>query len=46
MVSIAHEIPVELFKNRPTLAAELLVESFGVDMPMVEEAKLAFTPTS
>jgi len=41
MVSMAHEILVDLFKNRPSLAAELLAEVLGVPLPSYTEARLA-----
>lgn len=41
MPSMAHEILVDLFKNRPSLAAELLVEALGVALPSYSEARLA-----
>lgn len=40
MVSMAHEILVDLFKSRPSLAAELLVEVLGVALPPYTEARL------
>src|SRR5215210_6360833 len=43
MPSIAHEILVDLFKNRPSLAAEILVEVLGVSLPPYTEARLAST---
>ena len=41
MPSMAHEILVDLFKNRPSLAAEILVEALGVALPAYTEARLA-----
>src|SRR5436853_4804153 len=41
MPSIAHEILVDLFKNRPSLAAEILVEVLGISLPLYTEARLA-----
>lgn len=38
MPSMSHEVLVELFKNRPSLAVELLKEAFGVEVPPYEEA--------
>jgi hypothetical protein len=38
---MAHEILVDLFKSRPSLAAELLVEALGVALPSYSEARLA-----
>ena len=41
MPSMAHEILVDLFKNRPSLAAEILVEVLGFSLPTYTEARLA-----
>ncbi len=41
MPSMAHEILVDLFKNRPSLAAEILVEVLGLSLPPYTEARLA-----
>ena len=41
MVSMAHEVLVDLFKNRPSLAAEILSEVLGVEMPVYAQARLA-----
>ena len=41
MVSMAHEVLVDLFRNRPSLAAEILSEVLGVKMPVYAEARLA-----
>ncbi len=41
MPSMAHEILVDLFKSRPAMAAELLVEALGVSVPAYTEARLA-----
>ncbi len=41
MPSMAHEILVDLFKSRPLLAAEILVESLGFALPAYDEARLA-----
>src|SRR3954453_4577326 len=41
MPSMAHEILVDLFKNRPSLAAEILVEGLGVSLPAYSEARVA-----
>jgi len=38
--STAHEALVELFRNRPALAAELLATSLGVTVPCFERARL------
>lgn len=40
MASLQHEVLVELFKNRPSLAAELLAESLDVPIPPYQEARL------
>ena len=41
MPSMAHEILVDLFKNRPSLAAEILVEVLGISLPAYTEARIA-----
>ncbi|HEY2291930.1 MAG TPA: hypothetical protein VGM86_14620 [Thermoanaerobaculia bacterium] len=41
MPSMAHEILVDLFKNRPSLAAELLIEVLGISLPDYTEARIA-----
>lgn len=41
MPSTAHEILVDLFKNRPALAAEILDEVLGISLPTYTEARLA-----
>ncbi len=41
MVSMRHEVLVELFQNRPCLATELLAESLHVPQPAYDEARLA-----
>jgi hypothetical protein len=41
MPSMAHEILVDLFKNRPSLAAEILVEVLGLALPDYTEARIA-----
>jgi hypothetical protein len=41
MPSMTHEIFVDLFKNRPSLAAEILVEVLGLALPPYTEARLA-----
>jgi hypothetical protein len=41
MPSMAHELLVELFKTRPSLAAEILIEVLGVALPAYTEARLA-----
>ncbi len=41
MPSMAHEVLVDLFKNRPSLAAEILVEVLGIALPPYTEARLA-----
>ncbi|HKV06705.1 MAG TPA: hypothetical protein VJ725_01120 [Thermoanaerobaculia bacterium] len=43
MPSMAHEILVDLFKNRPSLAAEILAEVLDVPIPHYSEARLAST---
>ncbi|UQA56198.1 hypothetical protein [Polyangium aurulentum] len=40
MPSLPHEAIVELFRNRPVLAAELLVEVFSVPLPRYTEARV------
>ncbi|WP_437318175.1 hypothetical protein [Sorangium sp. So ce385] len=40
MPSVTHEALVELFKNRPTLAAELLHDALGQPVPAFTEARL------
>jgi hypothetical protein len=40
---MAHEILVDLFKNRPSLAAEILVEVLGLPLPDYTEARIAST---
>ena len=46
MPSMAHEILVDLFKNRPSLAAEILVEVLGIPLPAYTESRLAATDLS
>jgi hypothetical protein len=41
MVSMRHECLVDLFRNRPSLAAEILVEVLGVELPRYDEARVA-----
>jgi hypothetical protein len=41
MPSMAHEILVDLFRNRPSLAAEILVEVLGVPLPAYSEARVS-----
>src|ERR1700729_1199507 len=41
MPSMAHEVLVDLFKNRPALGPELLSEVLGVALPSYDEARLA-----
>lgn len=43
MPSLAHEVLVDLFKNRPSLAAEILVEVLGLSLPPYAEARVAST---
>jgi hypothetical protein len=38
---MAHEILVDLFKSRPVLAAEILVEALGLALPSYTEARVA-----
>jgi hypothetical protein len=40
MPSIQHEVIVELFINRPSLATELLEETFDVKVPVYTEARI------
>jgi hypothetical protein len=40
MLSMRHECLVDLFKNRPSLGAELLTEALGVALPSYTEARL------
>jgi hypothetical protein len=40
MPTMAHEILVDLFKNRPSLGAELLTEVLGVALPAYTEARV------
>jgi hypothetical protein len=40
MPSLAHEVLVDLFKNRPSLGAELLTEALGLVLPSFTEARL------
>jgi hypothetical protein len=40
MPSMAHEVLVDLFKNRPELGPELLTEALGVEVPAYTEARL------
>lgn len=41
MPSFDHESLVDLFKSRPSLAAEMLVEALGVSLPGYTEARIA-----
>ncbi|MFT3776581.1 MAG: DUF4351 domain-containing protein [Minicystis sp.] len=41
VASMAHEILVDLFKTRPSLAPEILVEALGIALPSYTEARLA-----
>jgi hypothetical protein len=43
MPSMAHEILVDLFKNRPSLAAEILAGVLGVPLPPYAQARLVST---
>jgi hypothetical protein len=38
---MAHEVLVDLFKNRPSLAAEILTEVLGLSLPVYTEARIA-----
>src|SRR4029078_6791200 len=40
MVSMAHEVLVDLFKNRPALGGELLSEALGGALPSYTQARL------
>jgi hypothetical protein len=40
MISMRHECLVDLFRNRPSLAAELLTESLSVVLPRYTEARV------
>jgi hypothetical protein len=40
MVSMPHESLVDLFRNRPTLAPELLDEALGVTLPSFQDARI------
>ncbi|MDI1437267.1 hypothetical protein [Polyangium sorediatum] len=40
MPSLSHEAIVELFRNRPVLAAEILREAFDVALPSFTEARI------
>ncbi len=40
MAAMAHEVLVDLFKNRPSLGAELLSEALGVALPPYTDARL------
>jgi hypothetical protein len=41
MPSFAHDVVADLFKTRPSLAAEILVEVLGISLPVYTEARLA-----
>jgi hypothetical protein len=41
MASMAHEVLVDFFKTRPSLAAEILVEVLEIALPVYTEARLA-----
>lgn len=43
MPSIVHEILLDLFKSRPSLAAEILTEALDIALPPYTEARLAAT---
>ncbi len=40
MPSARHEIIVELFRSRPSLAAELLREALGIAIPAFTDARI------
>jgi hypothetical protein len=40
MLSMRHECLVDLFKNRPSLAAEMLAEVLGIALPAYDEARV------
>ena len=40
MPSFAHDVVADLFKTRPSLAAEILVEVLGISLPAYTEARL------
>jgi hypothetical protein len=40
MPSRVHEALIEMFRHRPSLAAELLTEALGVDLPPFQQARL------
>src|SRR3954464_2122161 len=41
MPTMAHEVLVDFFKTRPSLAAEILVEVLGIALPAYTEARIA-----
>src|SRR5215208_4045099 len=41
MPSMAHDILVDLFKNRPSLAPEILVEVLGLSLPAYTDARIS-----
>jgi len=41
MASMAHEVLVDFFRTRPSLAAEILVEVLGLALPAYTEARVA-----
>ncbi len=41
MPSVAHDVVVDLFKNRPEMGAELLTEALGVALPAYLATSLA-----
>lgn len=43
VVTMAHEVLVDLLKSRPSLGAELLTEALGVTLPSYTEARLVST---
>lgn len=40
MSSNLHEVLVEIFRMRPSLAAELLIDALGVELPRFVDARL------
>jgi hypothetical protein len=41
MPSYEHEVLVEMFRDQPALAAELLTDQFGVSVPVFEQARIS-----
>jgi hypothetical protein len=40
MPSTLHEAPIEMFRHRPSLAAELLADALGFDLPAYQQARV------